>query len=192
MSSYDLPRGPHQPQALDVYNRPKARLRSWMNSLPESAFQMKGRLQDVPTKTPQPDDRRRILYSDCPHKAVPAKEKLEGWPSVSYQVARPGSWGLEGFNGVIVAYHMPADGLNDSETFYVGVPTDDWLEEKLDVKQARNFVLLNLNPLGWARSMPVLRIEDFLSIQKQEIDKTSPEDGVLGSRLLTRLFGRAK
>ncbi|KAG8957205.1 hypothetical protein FRC00_004346 [Tulasnella sp. 408] len=136
MSSYDLLRGPLQAQALSVYNQPTTRLKNWMNSLPDSAFQMKGKLQEVPTKTPQPDDQRRILYSDCPHKAVPAEEKLKGWRSVSYQVARPESWELEGFNGVIVAYHMPANDSDGNETFYIGVPTSDWLAGKIEAGSA--------------------------------------------------------
>lgn len=163
-----------------------------MSKLPDSAFQMTGKVQVVPTEPPEPDDRRRILYSECSDKAVAAEEKLKGWPSVSYQVARPGSWGFEGFNGVIVAYHMPADDSDGNETFYIGVPTSDWLSGKLGAELARNWVLNNLAPIGWSRLMPVLRVQDFVPVQEQEVDKPSPKESALRSWCLNWLFGRAK
>ncbi|KIO28277.1 hypothetical protein M407DRAFT_6834 [Tulasnella calospora MUT 4182] len=191
MSSSNTPRGPLQPHALKLYNEPTTRLKDWMIKLPDSAFGMTGKLQDIPTSPLQPDDRRRILYSECADAGVSVEEKLIGWSSVSYQLARPSCWGLEGFEGVIVAYHMPAKGSAGNETFYVGVPTEDWLTGKLGPEKSKNSILVRLTPLGWPSLMPILRRKIFSPSESKKPSRPLPSKR-MGFFARNFFFKRAK
>ncbi|KAG8948336.1 hypothetical protein FRC04_009832 [Tulasnella sp. 424] len=137
MSSRYAKQAPVQPDALG-YNRMTPRLHQWLHSLPVAAWRMTGSLNDDGWSN-RVDARRRIIYTECPDQAATDDEKLQGWPSVSYQaMARPFP---DGFYGVFVAFHLPASGNFENETFYVALDLWQWANAYVNPTIWRQMVL---------------------------------------------------
>ncbi|KAG8951711.1 hypothetical protein FRC04_005732 [Tulasnella sp. 424] len=122
MSSRYAKQAPVQPDSPG-YNRMTPRLFRWLHSLPVAAWRMSGPLNDDGWSN-RVDARRRIIYTECPDQSATDEEKLRGWPSVSYQAMAMTS--PDGFYGVFVAFHLPASGNYENETFYVGLDLWQW------------------------------------------------------------------
>ncbi|KAG9001600.1 hypothetical protein FRB95_011402 [Tulasnella sp. JGI-2019a] len=120
-------------------------MREFINALPDEAFRMSG---------PLVVGYRGVLYS----KAPPATPEPEFWRyvSVTYQLldSKAPSWG--DWQGVIVAFHLPAaqqtqqkGRRSQEETLYVGISLKHWCDTN---GESSTQVVRNVGGTGLGRS----------------------------------------